>query len=276
MNSTLMSGLVLTGIVLTGCHSASMTGSDAHMGQVAPPMALDDTVDSTWVYLKQKYDVDGDGRIIPAEYDREGGRFDRLDRDKDGTLTAADFERDPDQRRNMMRGMRAQRLVAVYFQVDDPGTLSLDELEQAVAAYDADGDDAIDEAEFAAGAEDRRVEVPGGESRMIRRAMRDVEPWAALLVAIDVDEDGVITSAEFVAFFKARDDGDLVWSFDRSSGRRGGARGRGGGADRAAGGAAEGELAPDFALQPPEGGPTVMLSSFRKNLPVALIFGSYT
>ena len=66
--------------------------------------------------------------------------------------------------------------------------------------------------------------------------------------------------------------GDLVWSFDRSSGRRGGGRGAG----RATGGAAEGELAPDFALQPPDGGPTVMLSSFRKNLPVALIFGSYT
>ncbi len=272
MNSTLLSGLVLTGIVLSGCQSASMTGSDAHMGQVAPPMALDDTVDSTWVYLKQKYDDDGDGRIMPAEYDREGGRFDRLDRDKDGAITAADFERDRGQRRGMMRGMRAQRMVAVYFQVDDPATLTLDELGQAVAAYDADGDSGIDEAEFLAKAEDRKVDVPGGNSRMIRRAMRDVEPWAALAVAIDVDENGVITSAEFVAFFKDRDDGDLVWSFDQSCGRRGGSRGAG----RAASGAAEGELAPDFALQPPDGGPTVMLSSFRKNLPVALIFGSYT
>jgi len=272
MNSTLLRGLVLTGIVLTGCQSSSMTGSDAHMGQVAPPMSLDDTVDSTWVYLVQKYDVDGDGRIMPAEYDREGGRFDRLDRDKDGALTAADFERGPGGRQGMMRGMRAQRLVAVYFQIDDPGSLALDELEQAVAAYDTGGDGGIDETEFLAKAEDRKVDVPGGDSRMIRRAMRGVEPWAALLVAIDVDDNGVITSAEFVAFFKARDDGDLVWSFDRSSGRRGGGRGAG----RATGGAAEGELAPDFALQPPDGGPTVTLSSFRKNLPVALIFGSYT
>ncbi len=94
MNSTLLSGLVLTGIVLTGCQSASMMASDTHTGQVVPPMSLDDTVDSTWVYLKQKYDDDGDGRIMPAEYDREGGRFDRLDRDKDGAITAEDFERD--------------------------------------------------------------------------------------------------------------------------------------------------------------------------------------
>lgn len=272
MNSTLLSGLALAGIVLTGCQSASMMASDTHTGHVVPPMSLDDTVDSTWVYLVQKYDDDGDGRIMPAEYDREGGRFDRLDRDKDGALTAADFDRDPDQRRNMMRSMRAQRLVMMYFQVDDPGSLALDELRQAVAAYDADGDGGIDETEFLAKADHRKVDVPGGNSRMMRRAMRDVEPWAVLLVAIDIDEDGVITSAEFVSFFKARDDGDLVWSSDRSSGRR-----RGGRAARgAAGGAAEGELAPDFALRPPDGGPIVTLSSFRKNLPVALIFGSYT
>jgi Ca2+-binding EF-hand superfamily protein len=264
-----MTGLVLTVIVLAGCQSASMMASDTHPGQVAPPMSLDDTVDSTWVYLVQKYDVDGDGRIIAAEYDRQGGNFKRLDRNEDGALTAADFERDPDQRRNMMRGMRGQRLVAVYFQIDNPDSLSLDELQQAIAAYDTDGDDRIDETEFLAKSEDRRVDVPGGDSRMMRRAMRDAEPWAALVIAIDIDEDGAITTAEFIAFFKARDDGDLVWSFDRS-------RRRGGRGSRPAGGADQGVMAPDFALQPPDGGPTVTLSSFRKNLPVALIFGSYT
>jgi Ca2+-binding EF-hand superfamily protein len=268
MRSTLATGLVLTGIVLAGCQSASSTGSDAHMGLVAPPMSLDDTVDSTWVYLVRKYDDDGDERITPDEYDRKGGNFDRLDRNEDGALTASDFERDPNQRRNMMRGMRAQRVVAMYFQVDDHGSLSLDELQQAVAMYDANGDGRIEETEFAALAEDRKVEDPGGGSRRMRRAMRDVEPWGVLLGVIDVDQDGVITSAEFVAFFKSRDDGDLVWSMDRPRGRRG--------EGRPAGGAAEGEMAPDFALQPPDGGPTVMLSSFRKNLPVALIFGSYT
>ncbi len=38
-----------------------------------------------------------------------------------------------------------------------------------------------------------------------------------------------------------------------------------------------GTVAPDFTLSPPDGGPAVTLSSFRdRNLPVALIFGSYT
>ncbi len=41
-------------------------------------------------------------------------------------------------------------------------------------------------------------------------------------------------------------------------------------------GAMLGDMAPDFSLQPPNGGNTITLSSFRNNLPVALIFGSYT
>jgi len=37
-----------------------------------------------------------------------------------------------------------------------------------------------------------------------------------------------------------------------------------------------GELAPDFALNPAEGGSPVRLSSLRGKVPVVLIFGSYT
>ena len=99
--------------------------------------------------------------------------------------------------------------------------------------------------------------------------MRDVEPWATMVDAIDTDADEQIASAEFVAFFKDRDDGDGVWTLDRS-------RGRGGARSRPMNGASEGRPAPDFALRPPDGGPTVTLSSFKESLPVALIFGSYT
>jgi len=37
-----------------------------------------------------------------------------------------------------------------------------------------------------------------------------------------------------------------------------------------------GDLAPDFTLEPPGGGPAVTLSSFRGQAAVALVFGSYT
>ncbi len=43
-----------------------------------------------------------------------------------------------------------------------------------------------------------------------------------------------------------------------------------------AGGLHPGELAPDFALNPAEGGSPVRLSSLRGKVPVVLIFGSYT
>ncbi len=65
-------------------------------------------------------------------------------------------------------------------------------------------------------------------------------------------------------------------------GMGGGPGGGPGGGDESEGyveptdGAMLGDMAPDFALQPPNGGETVTLSSFRDNLPVALIFGSYT
>jgi hypothetical protein len=36
------------------------------------------------------------------------------------------------------------------------------------------------------------------------------------------------------------------------------------------------DLAPDFTLEPRDGGPAVTLSSFRSRQPVALVFGSYT
>ena len=41
-------------------------------------------------------------------------------------------------------------------------------------------------------------------------------------------------------------------------------------------GPAQGEWAPDFALQPPDGGDTFRLSDYRGDRPVALVFGSYT
>jgi Ca2+-binding EF-hand superfamily protein len=249
--------LLLGAAVLAGCASTANT---------AAPMALDEDTDSTWVYLAAKYDVDGDGRITRAEYVRASGHFQRLDRDEDGVIMAADFESGSGDMEAMMQGMRAQRIVAMYFQIEDPGSLTLAELEQAAAAYDDDGDARISEAEFNAYADSREVEVPG--SRRARMMMEGVEAWSAMIVVIDTDADGHVSITEMVAFFNARDDGDLVWSLDRG--------GRGGGRGAAMSGPAEGEPAPDFALQPPDGGKTVLLSSFRRNLPVALIFGSYT
>ena len=233
----------------------------------AVPMALDNQVDSIWQYLQQKYDADGDARITEDEYARAGGQFARLDRDGDGRITSQDFERRGSMREERMRAMRAQRLVAMYFQVDGADRLTIDELQQAVAAYDTNGDRHVDADEFAAAAEERKVQPSGGDSRRLQRALRGVAPFAALLAAVDRDGNGQLEEAELLAFFRQHDDGDGVWTLARETNpsRR----------DRQ-GGAPVGEVAPDFTLRPPHDGEVVTLSDFKGKRPVALIFGSYT
>jgi Ca2+-binding EF-hand superfamily protein len=46
----------------------------------------------TFEALRKRLDTDLDGRISLAEFPRGKRAFDRLDRDRDGYLTAADFE----------------------------------------------------------------------------------------------------------------------------------------------------------------------------------------
>lgn len=261
----------------TSAPDTSPADADTASAEVAIPMELDESVDSAWTYLAAKYDADQDGRVSPDEYDRDGGQFERLDRNRDGELTAEDYASrggrggmDP----AMMRGMLTQRLMGRYFQMDDDADqLSLDELNEAIAEYDADGNATIDEDEFVA-ASASRPEPSRQERRMIRMAAGDATTWEAMLDGVDANEDEAISGDELIAFFHERDDGDLVWVLNRGRGGRGG-RGGGGGSARPSG-APEGAMAPDFALQPPEGGETVTLSSFSNNLPVALIFGSYT
>ncbi len=280
MRPRVLIGLTACVLVMQGFQSTRPAAKEE-----APPMDLAGSNETIWEYLQQKYDGDGDGRITPDEYDRKGGQFDRLDRNSDGVLTDEDFASGRSgMRRGRMRGMMAQGFVAVYFQDDnDPQSLSLDELKRAIAAYDTDSDGTLRQSEFEARAEDRKVKLPGRMGRMMGMMMGELEPWEVLMETVDADGDGDIAGEEFVAFFKERDDGDGVWTFDRGAargaarGRRGRARAGGGsGGERPMSGVPEGQMAPDFTLMPPEGGKPVTLSSFRRTLPVALIFGSYT
>ena len=45
-----------------------------------------------WRFLRAKYDADGDGRIARREYPRTDSGFRHLDADRDGVVTAADFD----------------------------------------------------------------------------------------------------------------------------------------------------------------------------------------
>jgi Ca2+-binding EF-hand superfamily protein len=234
--------------------------------------------ESVWEYLRAKYDADGDGTITESEYDRAGGRFDRIDRNGDGVVTEDDFgRRRGGGREAMMRGMRTQRVIVWYFQVDDqPRRLALAELNEAFTAYDADGDDRVDAGEFAARHAEQRQTLDDDDSPMMKMVMGSADPWEALLAGVDENKDGAVSRAEMVALFEGQDDGDGVWNIRSRAGRRGDR----GGARRPKSGPTVGTRAPDFELYPPDGAAAgtkpVRLSDFRDNLPVALVFGSYT
>lgn len=48
---------------------------------------------SAWIYYRQRYDADGDGRITRAEYTRSEIGFLHLDANRDGVISGADFAR---------------------------------------------------------------------------------------------------------------------------------------------------------------------------------------
>ena len=267
--------LALAGaFALVACQSTTPTQDDDVLLEIesapteavaasAPAFDVDGDHESVWSYLVERYDTDGDGAISAAEYERDGQGFGRLDRNGDGTLTEADMVVD---RQAMMRGMMAQMLVAMYFQADDdPEKLSLEELEEAFDAYDANGDGVVTAEEFEA-LSGAREPLGAPPPEMVADRLSRMDPFEALAGGLGVDPEEGLSREGLSAFFTRRDDGDGVWDL--------------GGNDRAAAnddsGALEGSSAPDFELEPYGGGELVRLSSFAGKQPVALVFGSYT
>ncbi|HVS11658.1 MAG TPA: hypothetical protein VMS76_17455 [Planctomycetota bacterium] len=58
-------------------------------GRDGPP---EPDVPSVWDYLKGRHDKDGDGRITRAEYERDDAHFARLDTDGNGVIELSDLE----------------------------------------------------------------------------------------------------------------------------------------------------------------------------------------
>jgi hypothetical protein len=237
-----------------------------------------------WEYLARKYDPDADGAIAPAEYGRAEADFARLDLDRDGVLTAADFdgldERDlsirdipPEMRAFLGARYAARAVVMTYFQPDPAragSELSREALEQGFVRLDRDGSGALDATEFARATDALPWGGPG-------------EAWELLLAAIDAPADprrasggesarpdGLVAREELVQYHAELGGPERVLRPPP------GARPRDPGAAVASDGPPVGSLAPDFALAPPDGGARVRLSDWRGKQPVALIFGSFT
>jgi len=271
----------------------ALAGCSASEGSRPAP----ESAGSIFEYLAAKYDHNDDGTVDPAEYGRESEGFARLDSNSDGKLTSEDFpaerwERDlgirdmpPEMRERAGARYAARAVVLAYFRADsaagDP-TLSREGLEQAFTRLDHDASGALDATEFARATE----AVPWGGPG---------EAWEILLAAIDVPPESRPSASKDLGNAGAEAGsaraapGDGLVALDEFLRYHAGMAGKDGllrgppGVDPLAAapglagdGPPVGSLAPDFDLEPPEGGTRVRLSSWRGKRPVALIFGSYT
>lgn len=247
--------------------AASRAGSDADRtpgaSPEAPPLAaiVGDPEATIWEYLEAKYDRDGDGTILAAEYGRGEEPFARLDADGSGTLEEADF-RSANPLEGRMRSLRTQMAMMASFQADaDQRVLTADELSWALGQRDLNGDGHVDRSEFEGGAQE-----VGDDLAFL---LRGHDLYDVLLGDLDEDADGELSFGELTGYLAEQLDSAGVWKLRDP-------RGPGGAARAARSGPAEGSWAPDFTLSTPDGAKSVTLSSFRDERPVALIFGSYT
>lgn len=237
-----------------------------------------------WSFLAERHDKDGDGKITAAEYDRGEAQYTRLDRNEDGTITVADFERGGRGMGGMRRQMRsmymdsermAPRILHRYFQATagaGEDALTKAAFEKALAAYDVNGNETVERNEFEKESQERGARPIEG--------VGEYDRYRHLLAVADGDENETLSFDELLGFFASKDaDGDLQLAGAEVGRSMGGRGGRGRMNDPTTwSGPPEGEMAPDFQLARTGSGGfgNVTLSSFRGNKPVALIFGSYT
>lgn len=255
--------LVLLGACQSSKDPATLSQEAAHRA----PVDAEGRWDTVFEYLTDRYDRDGDGVLTEAEYDRPHGDFVRLDRVPDGVLTEADFA--PAGRRMRSLGpseskrQRALHLLAWYFQADEViHTVQLDEMLAAHTAYDGNGDGRVGRSEFERTAATREGfgRRPAGRWAGLLEA-ETTDPWERILLGTDGNDDGFLEVSEIESFFEANPDGAWAVSPNEVAVSPESLLGR---------------MAPDFTLSDPDGGGTVTLSDFAGDRPVALIFGSYT
>ena len=220
-------------------------------------------------FVLERYDRDRDGRVSLEEYGRSHGEFARLDVNGDGELGPSDFRLSG--RRmlglspTMARRERARHLLAWYFQDDvNPHVLTEGELLRSWEVYDADGNGWVGRREFDAAAPLRAASgrrPAGALAGLIENETTD--PWERILEGVDQTDDGFVDVDEIMAFYGAKYD-SVPWQFDPATGVAGSL-------------SLEGTVAPDFTLPSIDSdGESITLSDFAGDVPVALIFGSYT
>lgn len=165
---------------------ASLLGGALLIAAVLPLQAQPPEEGRFWERMSEKYDTNADGEISREEFTAQSDPFERLDRDEDGVLTAADFAGGPGRGGFFVRQADS----------DEDGTVSATEWATFLAALDADGDGLIAETELVAVLPQRG---PGPREGALQR----------ITGALDRDGDELLESADLTAVFAELDeDGD--------------------------------------------------------------------
>ena len=261
-----------------------------------------------WNYLASRYDADRDGRIASKEYPRDPKTFARLDRDHDGSLTAADF-RGPTTMETYIAILVFERIGSDPRPAGAPPPPPPEAAEfpsealmlRAFERIDANHNGLLGEAELDAAL--ARAEATPIEG--VHDLPPGVRPFPSLRAAIDADGSGRLSRDEVVAW-RAREEAKdaaeekaQAEAMAKAKAKADAAAKEATAKDAETANAPEkkapektpekaapprtppaappvGALAPDFTLASPDGTRSVTLSSFRGKRPVALIFGSYT
>lgn len=156
----------------------------------------------------QQLDADGDGTVSRREFEiARAADFRRLDRDRDGALTEAEFL--GDQEAGPARNRRAERYAEI--DADGDGLVREDEYfafgRRQFTAFDANGDGRVTPAEFRAASESAGDRSQDGGRDMFAALDRDGDGYIAVaeleesralaFSQLDANEDGVLTVDEF-------------------------------------------------------------------------------
>ena len=224
-----------------------------------------------WEWLAARHGLRTDQSIPRSAFRGPPEFFERLDRNRDGVLSAADFDWPVDMTAIPPATASGSPARAAPPRGDPPGA-------ERRGTDTAVGTPALPERPGG-----------GGDREMMMRRMQQV--MANYLVRLaDTDGDGRISREEWLAFFDRAAQGkdhltpedirDAVTRLQaRTQPRRLSVRVQGlfkGETGSFFEGPAIGQPAPDFSLKTPDGRQEIRLSTYRARRPVVLIFGSFT
>ncbi|MFT7484499.1 MAG: hypothetical protein ACI9F9_000339 [Candidatus Paceibacteria bacterium] len=276
-SSLQVSAFLLGSGLMVACQAPGTPPAAVDVPMPTEASAMIAPASSPFQYLLNRYDTDGDETITQAEYTRHDGQLARWDTNADGMISGEDWSGDDSMVRPQITAMRRMDTLGRYFQTDEGGpmALTIDELANAFLEYDEAGsaDELLSESEFLALADQRALKMPGDGSMMKQSYVGTSTSWNDMVRLYNMDGDDSLSMEELASVFEELDRYELRFDEVRFDDGGPGAQFE----ERAyIAGLEVGSSVPKVMLSDLKGGPSVDLALIAGDMPIALIFGSYT